>query len=79
MAKGVVRRTPRGTAWITQIFDKAILKDPHGVVFRKVTSVERHTSESLLLSIARSRRFSVSRIGSHYAIHRPTITLRNLI
>lgn len=79
MAKGGISRPPRGLAWLAQIFDKAILLEPRGIVFRKATSVERYASESLLLGVAKVRRFSVTRIGSHYAIHRPSTIPEKLV
>lgn len=78
MAKGGTRRPPRGRAWLAQIFDKAILRGPDGVVFRKVTSVERYASETLLLDEAAAKRLSVTRIGSHYAIHSPLTSPKKL-
>jgi hypothetical protein len=67
-------RPPKGTRWLDQLFDKIILLEPDGVVFRKVSSVERQASEIALLVRAKAMRFSVTRIGTHYAIHRPGVS-----
>lgn len=56
-----------------QIFEREALSEPEGLVFRKATSVERCASEALLLHHATKRGFAVTRMGTHYLIHRPGI------
>lgn len=72
-------RPPKGVAWVHQIFDKAILREPDGMVTRKVTSVERSASESVLLNEAYKIGLGVTRMGSHYIIHKPFVTPRTLL
>jgi hypothetical protein len=67
------RRPPKGVRWVEQVFFAKNLTEPDGIVFRKVTSVEIHASETLLLTIAKSRGFFVTRHGTHYVIHRPGV------
>ena len=62
---------PKGSSWVAQIFEKAIARDPDGLIFRRVSSVERHASEKLLIETADLRGFRVTRMGTHYLIHRP--------
>jgi hypothetical protein len=71
-------RPPKGDAWVKQIFDKQALLNPSGVVFRSVSSVLRHASEELLLHHAEKRRFTVTRMGTHYLIHRPLVSPRRI-
>lgn len=72
-------RPPKGVAWVRQIFDKEALLDPEGVVFRKVTSVERYANEALLLHHATKRGIAVTRMGTHYLIHRPGIMAKRCL
>jgi len=65
------RYVPKGLTWVEQLFDKKILGEWDGVLIRKVSSVERHASEALLTSEAEKRELVVTRIGTHYNIHRP--------
>lgn len=73
MTAPAVRRPPKGDAWIRQIFDKQALLDPDGIVFRRASSVERHASHGLLLLHCGKRGFDLTRIGTHYLIHRPGV------
>lgn len=66
-------RPPKGDTWVRQIFDKEALHDPEGVVFRKVTSVERYASLALLPHHASRRHYFATRMGTHYLIHRPGV------
>lgn len=66
-------RPPKGDAWVNQVLDKKALDEPQGVVFRKVSSVERYASEALLLHHADKRGFAVTLMGTHYLIHRPGV------
>ena len=70
MPKGKPRTIPKGTAWVEQAFNKPILLEPDGIVFRKATSVERNASEGLLITLAKTKGFHVTRIASHYIIHK---------
>lgn len=78
MAKRAAIVPVKGVAWVSQAFDRPILAMPDGVVFRKVTAVERHADEATLLSVARAKGFVVTRIGSHYAIHRRSTPIVHL-
>lgn len=68
-------RIPKGISWLNQIFDKAIARDPDGVIFRRITSVERHASEKLLVELANVRKYRVTRMGTHYLIHKPSVRI----
>lgn len=61
---------PRGIAWLLQIFDKKVLSEPDGVVFRKASEVDRRASKALLQSVSKSMGFEVTQFGSHYIIHK---------
>ena len=69
---------PRGIIWLLQIFDKKILTEPDGIVFRKASEVDRRASESQLLSISKRRGFEVTRFGTHYIIHRSEVKPENI-
>lgn len=69
---------PKGLSWINQLFDKKILSQPQGVLIRKVTSVERNASEHDLLVRADMEGFVVTRLGTHYLIHRPFVTPKRI-
>lgn len=62
---------PRGLVWINQIFGKAILSEPDGIVVRKKTAVERQASSPLLVSRCRAEGLCVTDFGTHYVIHHP--------
>lgn len=72
-------RPPKGTLWLSQLFDKAILLEPDGIVFRKVTSVDRQASEAALLLWANAVGFAVTHLGTHYAVHRPGVVPVRLV
>ena len=54
--------------FLAQIFSAAVLKKPGGVVMRKVSAVERKSSEAHLIAAAQRLGFEVARHGTHYFI-----------
>lgn len=75
---GKRRYVPKGLTWIEQLFNKKILSEPDGVLVRKVSSVERQASEGLLIAQAARIGFVVTRLGTHYLIHRDIISPKRL-
>lgn len=68
----------KGELWLRQVFDKAILLEPEGVVIRKASAVARMASEAALRDMAKALGFLVSRLGTHFLIHRPGVTFTTL-
>ncbi len=54
--------------FLAQIFSAAVLKQPGGIVMRKVSAVERKSSEAHLIAAAQKQEFKVARQGTHYFI-----------
>jgi len=73
------RKPPKGAHWVEQVLNRQILLEPDGVVFSKISNVERQASEGLLLSKAKLYGLKVARFGTHYLIYRPGATMTPLI
>ena len=54
--------------FLAQIFNAGVLKQPGGIVVRKVSAVLRKSSEAHLVAAAQRQGFEVARQGTHYFI-----------
>ena len=71
--KSKTRVIPSGWDYINKIFEKKILKEPDRVAFRKATNVDAQASERMLFMAAEKLKFNITKFGTHYIIHHPSI------